>query len=191
MQNIKPLVLSGPSGSGKTYLMNFLTENYGFKNVLSTMTRQPRVGEIHMVDNEYLSHEEFDEVEKSGDFILVINIFGEKYGYRKSFIEDIKKQGLIPVAIMFTPHIELFTRNYPESLTVYLYPKSLSLLEKRMRMRGDSEEIIKKRLASAEEEMRSYREDVKEFYQMCFQIYRDEDVEIVVEKIIDYYSLKN
>lgn len=183
-----PLVISGPSGVGKTYLTNYLIKNYPFKLVLSTMTRQPRPGEVHMVDNEFLSEEEYKKVEDSGDFFMSVEFFGAKYGYRKSFVENIKKEGFIPIAILFTPVVELFYREYPESFGIYLLPTSADLLTKRMKQRGENKETIEKRLSSMQNEIEFYETKAKQFYAQCFKISRDEDIEEVVEAVTKHYE---
>jgi len=190
MKAIKPLVISGPSGSGKTYLMNYLVKNYPFKNLLSTMTRDQRKGERNLIDNEFVNKKKYLEIEESGDFFMSKTFFDQMYGYRRSFVEKIAEDNLIPVAILFTPVVDDFFKEYPESFGVYLYPSSFELLERRMKARNESEDSIKRRLESAKEEIRVYEEEKKSFYQNCFKISDDRDVNKVIEKILDYYNIQ-
>ena len=65
------LFLIGPSGSGKTFIANYLAKNHNFELVLSSMTREPREGEVNMVDNEILSLDEYEKV----DIYHSLNLF--------------------------------------------------------------------------------------------------------------------
>jgi guanylate kinase len=185
---IQPLVISGPSGVGKSFLADYLVQNFPFKQVPSTTTRLPRSGEVNMLQNEFLTDEEFEKVKESGDLLLYIEILGAKYGYRESIVESIMKQGLIPISIMFTSDIGLWFKKYPDSFGVYLLPTNEKLLEDRLRTRGDSDETISRRMSSTIEEIRSYKEDVKDFYKICIEITDDEDVKKAIEEIKSHYN---
>ena len=181
---MKPLLIVGPSGVGKSYLLNLLVEQGNFKTVLSTMTRAPRFGEKHMVDNEYVSHVEYEKIVKSGDFFMNNEFFGEKYGSRRSFVDEIKKAGKIPTMIILSQLVPQFIQEYSDSIAIFLAPKDLELLRLRMQKRGDSSESIEKRLKSAQEEIAAY-EKFKHLFKYKFEIEKDEDVYGILEEILE------
>ena len=183
-----PLAICGPSGSGKTFLANCLVEHYPFRLVLSTMTRQPRAGEKHMVDNEFVTDNEFRTIEQNGDFFMVNRFFGTQYGYRRSFVNQIQAASHIPVAIVFTPIVDQFFAANPEAIGIFLAPSSVDLLHQRMRRRGDLPEQIAKRLAGVQEEIESYELN-KNLFDTVFDINDDNDIYKVVEAITQAYHL--
>lgn len=183
-----PLLIVGPSGSGKTFIANYLVEKYPFKLVLSSMTRAPREGEKNMVDNEFLTIEEYAEVEKSGDFFMSVEFFGNKYGYRKSFVEGIIAEGKIPIAIVYAPVLKLFLKEYPESHVIFLYPANNDLLIERMKRRGESEETIQKRLEGSKKEIGEYEAN-KGLYKKAYTITDDTNAFRIIDEILKEYSV--
>ncbi len=186
---IQPFVIAGPSGIGKTFLLSHLVKNYPFKNVLSTMTRKPREHEVNMVDNEFLTEEQYETDAKNGAFFTDYNFFGTRYGYRRKFIEDIVEEGFIPAIIFFTPLIQDFVAAYPDSIRVFLMPGDDDLLVARMRERGDSPLEIRKRLASMREEVEAFEKN-KQYFTASFPISNDEDVYEVVKFALKSYGLQ-
>lgn len=183
-----PLVIVGPSGSGKTYLVERLAKLYPVQLVLSSMTRQPRAGEQNLVDNEFLTDQQFDQAIESGDFFMINHFLGQRYGYRRSFIQAIQGQGGVPAAIVFAPTVEQFLVTYPESFVVFLLPESLEFLAERMRRRGDSEAEITKRLVSAEAEIATCRQLAYHFG-CTVRIASDVDVIQAITAIAAHYHL--
>ena len=184
-----PLVIVGPSGSGKTYLVEQLAELYPVELVLSSMTRQPRAGEQNLVDNEFLTDQQFDQATESGDFFMVNHFLGQRYGYRRSFIQAIQRQGGVPAAIVFAPTVDQFFTAHPESFGVFLQPASLEFLAERMRRRGDAEAEVAKRLSSAESEIAAYQQHSR-FFSYTAHIANDQDINPVIAAIAAHYQLE-
>ena len=75
------LVLSGPSGAGKSTIINHASDKIGsYYFSISTTTRSPREGETHGVDYYFVSHEEFEEDIKAGNFLEYATVHGNYYG---------------------------------------------------------------------------------------------------------------
>ena len=67
----RPFIIVGPSGVGKGTLQAKLTDKYpnAFGFSVSYTTRAPREGEVHGVNYNYISQDEFQAMIKAGDFI--------------------------------------------------------------------------------------------------------------------------
>ena len=163
----KLIVFSAPSGSGKTTLINMLRKECPeLEFSVSATTRSPRGSEKNGVEYFFLSTEEFEKRVANREFVEYKTVYGNLYGTLKLFVEksivsgkniifDIDVQGGIAIK-----------EQYPEdAVMIFIYPPSLSELEKRLRLRGtDSTETIEKRLKFAKIEM----EKMKEYsYNIC------------------------
>jgi guanylate kinase len=156
------LILSAPSGAGKsTIISKLLQTNKEFKLSISATTRSPRGSERHGVEYYFLTREEFERKIKDGEFVEYAEVHGNYYGTLKSELEDnmnnninvildIEWQGARNVSNQF---------NKTKILKIFLLPPSIEELERRLRGRGtDSEEVIKKRIADAREQISHYNE---------------------------------
>lgn len=67
----RPFIIVGPSGVGKGTLQAKLTDKYpnAFGFSVSYTTRAAREGEVHGVNYNYISQDEFQAMIKAGDFI--------------------------------------------------------------------------------------------------------------------------
>ncbi|HIC78016.1 MAG TPA: guanylate kinase, partial [Sulfurovum sp.] len=75
------LVLSGPSGAGKSTIINHASEKIGsYYFSISTTTRPPREGEVDGVDYYFVSHNEFEEDIKAGNFLEYATVHDNYYG---------------------------------------------------------------------------------------------------------------
>ncbi|MEI7604451.1 MAG: hypothetical protein WCJ19_05540 [bacterium] len=184
----QPLVITGPSGVGKTFLMDYLCDNYKFDNVLSTMTRQPREGELTMVDNEYISDETYDFVEKEGDFFMSNKIFTTRYAYRRSFVKNIFHEGKIPTAIVYISVVDQWFKEYPESLGIFLKPINLELIKNRIKQRESDPEIIARRIDNLEKEIELF-DSYSKYFKKVFEIEDDKSIYKAVDFIKDYYNI--
>ena len=69
----------GTSGSGKSYLEKKLVKNHNCQKIVSSTTRDKRVGEIEGVDYHFLSRDVFDKRSDAGEFIQEVEFAGNKY----------------------------------------------------------------------------------------------------------------
>jgi guanylate kinase len=157
-QRERIVVLSGPSGSGKTTLVRRLVECAPVKLIMSisATTRPPRPNEVHGRDYWFLTDEEFRKRLEEGLFIEHAEVFssGYLYGTLRSELDrawaeagwaflEIDVQGAMKVM-----------QQYPNAVTIFLCTPSSAEFERRLRARGtESEEVIQRRLATAEKEL--------------------------------------
>lgn len=153
-------VLSGPSGSGKTTIVERLLgqSSVAIEMAVSATTRPARVGEVHGKHYYFLSSEDFDERKEAGGFVECAEVHrsGYWYGTLKSEVERIQSAErwvLLEIDVEGALNV---MQMYPDALSFFLETPSAGEYEKRLRSRGtESEEVIQRRLRTAEEELKS------------------------------------
>ena len=150
------VVVSAPSGTGKTTLCHMLLKE--FENMefsVSYTTRPPRKGEVNGKDYFFVSKEEFERMVEEGDFLEWANVYGNLYGTSKSQVLRALNEGkdiLLDIDVQGALQVK---KNLPEAVLIFIMPPSFDELERRLRHRGtDSEEVIKRRLETAKEEIK-------------------------------------
>lgn len=163
------IVVSAPSGGGKSSLcQRLLNWSPNLVYSVSCTTRAPRGGEQNGHDYFFLSIEEFEKRITAGEFLEYAKYNGNYYGTPHRFVEEQLGAGrdvLLDIEVQGAAQVLKSVRGgqavaFRDSLvTIFLLPPSLELLERRLRRRGtDSEEVIRKRLALAEQELAHWRE---------------------------------
>src|SRR3972149_6439836 len=152
-------VVSAPSGAGKTTLSRKITENCNniFLSISHT-TRPPRVDEIYGDHYHFISKDKFKEMIESGDFIEWAEVHNNYYGTSISNLDIVEKKKKDLLLVIDVQGAEQLRKKYKNGCYIFILPPSMNVLEKRLRERGaDSEEGIKIRLKTAEEEIHHYR----------------------------------
>lgn len=153
----KLIVFAAPSGAGKTTIVHHLLgsfDNLAFS--VSATTRERRQSEIDGQDYYFLTTEDFRRHIDQGDFVEWEEVYPDQfYGTLKSEIErlwDLGKHILFDIDVVGALNIR---EVYPEnSLTVFIKPPSLEVLEERLRRREtESAATIRKRMEKAAWEM--------------------------------------
>lgn len=135
------IVLAGASASGKTEVAKMLFSKYGIVKVITTTTRDLRVGEVDGRDYFFVSKEKFLQMIEDGRFVEFTTYNDNLYGSTKDQIAMNKCIVVDPAGLK--AYIEL---NNPDIITFFLDSEEPTR-EMRMRQRGDKEEKIKCRLA--------------------------------------------
>ena len=137
----------GKSGCGKSTLERNLISNWpnDFKKVVSSTTRPNRPGERDGVDYWFLSDDEYD----STDFIQTTEFAGYRYG---SSVVEYQTPHSFPILVVVpssaATFTETLTERFPHWTTFNIYfDISDERLMINMRSRGDTEEMITKRIA--------------------------------------------
>jgi guanylate kinase len=182
------IVVSGPSGSGKTSVSREVCRRLGEKAYfsISTTTRPRREGEKDGVDYFFISKEEFEKGIERGEFIEWAEVHGNYYGTGKSQIEKGLKEGkIIFLDIDVQGHRNL-KKLFPRWLTsVFITTPNRQILIERLRLRGEKEEIIARRVENAREEM----EAIKEYEFLIINDTFEESVDKLL-KIVEISQLK-
>lgn len=154
------VVLSGPSGSGKSTIVNRLIRESPVRlfKAVSATTRPPRAGEMDGRDYYFLSQDEFDAKRKQGELLEFAEVYGSGYWYGtlRSEIERARANGawaFLEIDVEGALHV---MEEYPDAVTIFLKTPTDSVYEQRLRDRGtESEEVIRRRLATANKELES------------------------------------
>ncbi len=153
-------IVSAPSGAGKTSLVNKLIQLDSHIVVsVSSTTRAIRPGEEDGVNYHFLSTEDFEQKIADGDFLEHADVFDHYYGTSKSTVEAELKKGKDVILEIDWQGAQQVRSIMPEAISIFILPPSLNELQRRLTGRGtDSEEIIARRMADAQNEISHYHE---------------------------------
>jgi len=168
MKKAHPLLvlISAPSGGGKTTLCRqLLRTRRNMVRAITCTTRPPRRGEKNGVDYYFLKADDFLRRVQAGNFLEHATVYGNSYGLLKSELLGKLRAGkdvLLNVDVQGAASIREAAEAEPELkrvlVTIFLTPISLSEIERRLERRGaDSPEVIRKRVASARQEIAQWK----------------------------------
>jgi guanylate kinase len=144
-----------PSGAGKTSLVAALLEaepSVGLS--VSYTTRPARDGEIDGQHYHFVSQQVFQSMVEKGDFLEYAEVYGNFYGTSSAWIRSRLAEGNDILLEIDWQGARQVRSVFAEVVGIFIVPPSIEELERRLRGRAtDSEEIIKRRLASARSEI--------------------------------------
>ena len=153
-------IISAPSGAGKTSLVKALLERDSQVRVsVSDTTRGMRDGERDGVDYNFVTLEAFDERIAAGRFLEYAEVFTNKYGTSRDWVEAELAKGIDVILEIDWQGARQVREQLPESVSIFILPPSLPELRKRLSGRGtDSSEVVEHRMNEAVSEMSHYPE---------------------------------
>ena len=148
-------VISAPSGAGKTTLCKeVMTAFPDIKFSISCTTRDKRVGEEDGKDYHFIDEDRFKVMIDKGAFAEWAQVHGKHYGTKVDDISRAAEEGRDLILDIDWQGAKQIKEKIDGGVYIFILPPSIETLEKRLRDRGkDSEEIIKKRLNNAKEEI--------------------------------------
>jgi guanylate kinase len=151
-------IISAPSGSGKSTLVSrLMARDNRLRFSVSYTTRKPRGNEKPGESYVYISREEFEERRARGEFLEEAEVFGNYYGTHSSVLEQARQEGKDLVLDIDVQGARQLKKRIPEAVSIFILAPSRDILEQRLRARSeDSEEVIRRRLREAAEEIRNY-----------------------------------
>jgi guanylate kinase len=155
------MVLSSPSGAGKTTITRRVLERDASMSLsVSATTRARRPGEVDGRDYFFVSLGEFEAMVQEGEFLEHAKVFGHRYGTPgRPVLEAIEQGRDVIFDIDWQGTQQVAEKARADLVSVFILPPSLSELERRLLARAqDGEETVKKRMASAGEEMSHWAE---------------------------------
>lgn len=149
-------IVSAPSGAGKTTLCRALLRRFpDIRYSVSYTTRSPRQGEREGVDYRFISDEEFRKGIEQDRWAEWAEVHGHYYGTDAGVLTDAIGKGkdvLLDIDVQGTCQL---VQRFPDAVTIFVMPPSTEELRSRLTARGaDSREVIERRMAAAEEEIR-------------------------------------
>ena len=153
-------VVSAPSGAGKTSLVRALLErNSNLHLSVSYTTRAPRAGEIDGVHYHFVNRKTFERMVAENAFVEHAQVFDNAYGTARKTLRQALNDGQDLLLEIDWQGARQVRTNFPEAVSIFILPPSLTELERRLRDRGqDSDEIIARRMAEARSELSHYGE---------------------------------
>jgi guanylate kinase len=151
------LVISSPSGGGKSSLTQaILQSEESFVKSISVTTRLKRPGEIDGEDYYFISLKKFNSLLEQNELIEWTQIYDNFYGSLRKNIEEFLDKGVdIIFDIDWHGAREIKKQKPKETVTIFLLPPNIEILQKRLKERGqDSQEVIEKRIKNAPEEIK-------------------------------------
>ena len=153
-------IISAPSGAGKTSLVKQLVSELDDIQVsVSHTTRLQRPGEKDGKDYFFVSKQKFESMILDQAFLEHAQVFENYYGTAKQTVERHLDDGKDVILEIDWQGAQQVRSIFPQSESIFILPPSISILEQRLRSRGqDSEEIIAKRMKAAVAEMQHHAE---------------------------------
>lgn len=150
------IVLSGPSGAGKSTVVKKLMQQRGNIHFsVSYTTRAPRNEDVDGVTYNFVDRTEFERMIQVNEFLEYAEYSGNYYGTSLKVIEEKQAAGidvLLDIEVQGAANVRA---KCPDAILVFTIPPTYAELERRLRGRKtDDEEMIRKRLNRALEEIR-------------------------------------
>jgi len=160
MNHGKLYIISAPSGAGKTSLVRQLVADLDSLTVsVSHTTRPMRPGEAHGRDYFFVPVAEFQAMLERQAFLEHARVFDNFYGTARQTVEENLSQGLDVILEIDWQGAQQIKKLLPDSLSIFILPPSIDILQQRLRSRGqDDEQIIARRMRDAVTEMSHYDE---------------------------------
>ena len=154
-------VISAPSGAGKSSLIKaYLKQEIANATVsVSHTTRSPRPGEVDGEHYHFVDHQTFEKMIEEDAFFEWAKVFGNYYGTSKAAIEKTLEEGFDVFLDIDWQGARQVKQLKPDAKTIFIAPPSqAALLTRLLHRRQDSEEVINKRMAEAQNEISHYNE---------------------------------
>lgn len=149
-------VVAAPSGAGKTTLVRMLLEREASVHLsISYTTRSPRPGEQHGREYHFIDTVEFQGMIARHEFLEWAEVHGNFYGTSQKWIADQLAAGRDVLLEIDWQGAQQVRKLFPQAIGIFILPPSMEELTRRLTGRGtDSADVIARRLAAAQAEMR-------------------------------------
>jgi len=148
-------IVAAPSGGGKSSLVNAaLAMDPRLRLSVSYTTRAPRPGEVEDRDYHFVDLETFMRMRAAGEFLESAEVHGNSYATSCAQIARARSEDADIVLEIDWQGARQVRAIFPDAVSIFILPPSVSELERRLRQRGqDSEDVIAQRLAAADAEI--------------------------------------
>jgi len=148
-------IVSAPSGAGKSSLTaKLLEEDRNIHMSVSYTTRAPRPGEMDGRDYHFVDQARFMAMLQRGEFLESAEVHGNHYGTSEAWIRAQRAAGRDVLLEIDWQGAQQVRRIFSDTIGIFILPPSIAELELRMHRRGqDSDEVVRRRMAVAADEM--------------------------------------
>jgi len=149
-------VVAAPSGAGKTTLVRLLLEQESRVHLsISYTTRGPRPGEENGREYHFVDNVEFQAMIARHEFLEWAEVHGNYYGTSLRWLREQLSLGRDILLEIDWQGAQQVRQLFPEAIGIFILPPSMEELTRRLTGRGtDSADVIARRLAAAQAEMR-------------------------------------
>lgn len=149
------IVFSAPSGCGKGTMLAEILKDGNFYCSISATTRNAREGEKDGVNYYFLKKEDFEKKIADNEFLEYACYCDNYYGTLVSEVENKLNEGINVILEIEVQGAMKIRQLRPDALFIFISPPSVDELRRRLRKRGtESEDVIEKRVAQAERELK-------------------------------------
>jgi guanylate kinase len=164
MGNPLVFVFTGTSGSGRKSIAHRIGHEYEWTHVVSCTTRPARERELGGSDYRHLTREQFNEAERNGEFVQLVDIDQEKYGVRRTDLEVAISIGRNVYLILNREGASALKQLYGEQvIRIFLYVDKQTVRE-RMEAKGTPFYIVEQYLEHYTDEV-MYRKNCEHVFQ--------------------------
>jgi len=139
------ITITGPSGVGKSTLERTLASNEGVPPAVSYTSRDIRPGEVNGINYHYVERRTIEHMIRSGEALEHAEYAGNLYALTR---EELEKAETVS-AVVDRQGLDIIRETYPSVFSILLVPEHGRQLRERLEGRGDSDDVIEKRLATA------------------------------------------
>lgn len=145
------VIISGPSGSGKDSVLSLiLNKEKWLQKSISMTTRKKRENEVDGVDYYFVTKDYFEKQISTKNMLESAVYSSNYYGTPKAPVDKWLNDDKTVVLKIEVQGAEKIKKMYPDSVSIFIMPPSMQVLEKRLRGRDtDSEESIRMRMDAA------------------------------------------
>lgn len=145
------VIISGPSGSGKDSVLSLiLKKEKWLQKSISMTTREKRENEVDGVDYYFVTKDYFEKQISSKNMLESAVYSSNYYGTPKAPVDKWLNDDKTVILKIEVQGAEKIKKMYPDSVSIFIMPPSMQVLEKRLRGRDtDSEESIRMRMDAA------------------------------------------
>ncbi|UQS82236.1 guanylate kinase [Bombilactobacillus folatiphilus] len=163
----KVIIITGASGVGKTTVSTYLKQQYQIPAVVTHTTRPKRKHEVDGVDYYFETPSTF----RQNEYLESVTYSGHLYGSSKEGLTKAWAKSDVVSIVLDTKGAVSYVQAYSQQAMVWFLTVDEHLLMQRLKMRGDTPDLLAQRLHSKE-----FRRDllVPQVLQTCAHILRND-----------------
>ncbi len=148
-------IIRGPSGVGKSTICREVLKKIDAFLSVSVTSRAKSDLETDGKEYWFVTKQEFQKKIDEDGFLEYAEVFGNFYGTPKEPVKEALAAGKSVILEIDVQGALLVKNHYPDAVMIFILPQNQADLADRMtnRGRGETEEIIKKRLDQADDEI--------------------------------------